>query len=177
MQIAERNPHMVNLASQGRRVHKRQSSYSNIRIHPVFTNGIFYNANVFLRGDDTPLARAINTIQNILLVRPVQGNLIIPPKCKEYTYGLNKGKCESPLSSQNNYKCGPYGVVPLSYIGTREVCLTYDGSCTTQGPDNPGLPNADYLLFISVSARTQLSFLFNVYPVFYNSPYFVSFNG
>ena len=147
---------MVNLASQGERVHKRQLSYSNIRIHPVFTN-IASTATVFTQGDNTPLSRAIDTLQSTLLVRHVQGNLIIPPMCTEYTFGLNEGKCRSPLPSQSNYRCGEFGVIPLSYIGTREVCTSSYGSCTKQGPDGPGLPNADYLLFVSASSTCEFS--------------------
>ena len=150
MQIAERNPHIVNLASQRGRFHKRESGYSNIRIHPVFTN-IASNATKFLQGDNTSLSRALDTLQSTLLVHPVQGNLIIPPKCTEYTYGTNEGKCESPLPSQDDYECGEFGIIPLSYIGTREVCTSSYGSCTTEGPDGSGLPNADYLLFVSAS--------------------------
>ena len=137
-------------------MHKRQLSYSNIRIHPIFTE-IAPSAAVFIHGDNTPLSRAIDTLKSTLLVRPVQGNLIIPPMCTAYTYGLNKGKCRSPLPSQNNYKCGNFGVIPLSYIGTREVCTSSYGSCTTQGPDSRGLPNADYLLFVSASSTCELS--------------------
>ena len=145
---------MVNLASQGQRVHRRQLSYSNIRIHPIFTN-IASSATEFIQGDNTPLSRATDTLKSTLLVRPVQGNLIISPTCTEYTYGLNEGKCRSPLPSQNNYRCGEFGVIPLSYIGTREVCTTPYGSCTTEGPDGPGLPNADYLLFVSASSTCE----------------------
>ena len=133
-------------------MHKRQLSYSNIRIHPVFTN-ITATANVFLQGDDTPLSKAIDTLQNTLLVHPVQGNLIIPPKCTEYTIGSNKGKCSSSLST--DYRCGRFGVIPVSYIGTREVCISPYGSCTTQGPDGTGLSNADYLLFVSASSTGE----------------------
>ena len=151
LQIAERNPYIVDLASQGERVHKRQLSYSNIRIHPIL---VFRRATRFLRGRNSPLSRAIDTLESLLLVHPVQGNLLIPPKCKEYTSGSNEGKCKSPLPSQSNFKCGDFGVIPLSYIGTREVCTSSNGSCTTQGPNSTGLPNADYLLFVSVNGFT-----------------------
>ena len=154
MQIAERNPYIVNLASQGGRVQKKQSDYSNIRIHPVFTN-VASTATKFLQGDNTPLSRAIDTLQSTLLVHPVQGNLTIPPMCTEYTYEINEGKCMSPLPSQDDYKCGEFGIIPLSYIGTREVCTTSYGSCTTEGPDGSGLPNADYLLFVSASETCE----------------------
>ena len=142
------------MASQGGRVQKKQSGYSNIRIHPVFTN-VASNATKFLQGDNTPLSRAIDTLQSTLLVHPVQGNLTIPPKCTEYTHGTNEGKCWSPLPSQDDYECGDFGVIPLSYIGTREVCTTSSGSCTTEGPDGSGLPNADYLLFVSASETCE----------------------
>ena len=154
MQIAERNPYIVKLTSQGESVHKRELSYTNIRIHPVLAN-IASRATVFLQGDNTPLSRAINTLQSLLLIRPVQGNLTIPPKCTEYTSGLNEGKCVSPLPPQSDYKCGRYGVIPLSYIGAREVCNSSNSSCATEGPNGPGLPNADYLLFVSVSSTCK----------------------
>ena len=134
---------------------KRQSSFSNIRIHPVFTN-ISSNATVFIQGDSSPLSRAIDTLQSTLMVHPVQGNLTIPPICTEFTYGLNEGKCIWPLPSQSDYVCGEFGVIPLSYIGTREVCGTSDGICISEGPDGPGLPNADYLLFVSATFTGKL---------------------
>ena len=150
LQIAEkRTPHVVNLASQGERVHKRQLSYSNIRIHSVLTS-IPSTATKFVEGNDSPLSKAIDTLQSLLLVHPVQGNLIIPPECAEYTNGSNEGKCISPLPSQSNFECGDFGVIPLPYIGTREVCSSNSGPCVVEGPDGPGLPNADYLLFVSV---------------------------
>jgi len=90
------------------------------------------------------------------MVHPVLGNLIIPPTCSEYTSGVNKGKCRSPLPSQSSYDCGNYGTIPLSYIGVREVWTSYyrTSSCTLQGPNGVGLPNADYLLFVSASSYT-----------------------
>ena len=146
-----KNPYIVDLASQEGKLHKRHSiaSYSNIRIHPVISNQITSSESAYLRGPNTPLSRAIETLQSVLLVHSVHGNLTIPPRCTEYTTGLNKGKCKSPLPSQSSFKCGGSSKIPLSYIGTREVCTTSDGSCTTEGPDGPGLPNADYLLFAS----------------------------
>ena len=144
----------MDLASQGKGIHKRQSSYSNIRIHPVFTN-VAFTATAFLQGNNTPLSRAIDTLESLLLVHPVQGNLLIPPTCREYVYGLNVGKCRWPLPSQRNFRCGEFGVIPRSYIGTREVCRSSNGSCTMQGPNGNGLPNADYLLFVSASSTCK----------------------
>ena len=145
----------MKLAGQGESIHKRELGYSNIRIHPVLSSNIASRANVFLQGDNSPLSRAINTLQSLLLIRPVQGNLTIPPKCLEYTSGVNEGKCVSPLPPQSDYKCGRYGVIPPSYIGTREVCNSSNSLCTIEGPDGPGLPNADYLLFVSVASTCK----------------------
>jgi len=91
------------------------------------------------------------------MVHPVQGNLRIPPECTEYTSGVNMGKCRSPLPSQSNFVCGRFGTIPLSHIGVREVCTSYNqnSSCTLQGPDGVGLPNTDYLLFVSASSSSS----------------------
>ena len=148
----------MNLASEGEGIRKRQSTFSNIRIHPIFAN-VSSAATQFLQGDDNPLSRAIDTLQSTLMVRPVQGNFTIPPMCTEYAYGSNVGKCVSPLPTQStsDYTCGEFGVIPLSYIGTREVCISSDGPCTTEGPNGPGLPNTDYLLFVSAYSTSKFS--------------------
>ena len=161
MQIAERNPYIVNLASQfhGERIHKRDLGYSNIRIHPLLTG--FGTNNPYVKGNDSALSRAIDTLQRALQVHPVQGNLTIPPICEEYINGSNEGKCMAPLPNQTNFECGDLGIVPLSYIGTREVCSSPNGSCTIEGPNGPGLPNTDYLLFVSVSHTCKLSYIAN----------------
>ena len=164
MQIVEENPYIVSLSSQGERVHKRHLIYSNMRIHPVFTN-IASTASGFIRGDNAPLSRAIDTLQSTLLVQSVQGSLTIPPMCTEYTYGLNEGKCTSPLPSQSNYKCGQFGIIQPSYIGTREVCTTSNGSCTTEGPNGFGIPNADYVLFVSASSTCEFTLFVRYYTL------------
>ena len=151
--MAERNPYVVKLTNQEESIRKRALNYANIRIHPVLTS----RANEFIQGNNSALSKAIRTLQSLLLIRPVQGNLTIPPKCKEYTSGLNEGKCVSPLPPQSDYKCGRYGVIPLAYIGTREVCNSSNSSCTMEGPNGPGLPNADYLLFVSVASTCECS--------------------
>jgi len=159
LQIAEKNPHIVDLASQNVNIEteKRQTSptYGNIRIHPELVS-VASLADPYLRGPDSLLSRSIKTLESILMVHPMQGNLRIPPDCTEYTSGVNKGKCRSPLPSQSNYDCGDFGTIPLSYIGVREVCTSsYNrSSCTVQGPNGVGLPNADYLLFVSASSST-----------------------
>ena len=95
------------------------------------------------------------------MVRPVQGNLVIPPICRgrEFVSGRNEGKCMAPLPSQDRYRCGVLGIIPTEYIGTREVCETsfsQDG-CRQEGPGGAGIPNADYLLFVSASSTSELT--------------------
>jgi len=159
----EQNPHIVDLASQNvySRTIKRQTSptYANIRIHPEFVRVV----DPYLRGPDSLLSRAIKTLESILMVHPVQGNLRIPPNCTEYTSGVNKGKCISPLPPQTGYTCGQFTTIPLSYIGVREVCTSpsLNSSCTLQGPNGDGLPNTDYLLFVSASDYCKCHFFYH----------------
>jgi len=118
------------------------------------------------------LSQAIKTLESVLMVHPVQGNFHIPPTCTEYTSGVNKGKCRSPLPTQSSYNCGNYGTIPLSYIGVREVCSSSSvrSSCTVQGPTGVGLPNTDYLLFVSASFFTSKLDLVFIIVVLYISP-------
>ena len=150
---------MVDLASQtGRKINKKQSSvdYSKIRIHVEYTN-VDSNADSYVRGPNSVLSDSIKTLESILMVHPVQGNLLIPPMCDDtWSSGSNGGKCIAPLPSQSYYECGEFGTIPLSYIGTREVCTSSSGSCTSEGPNGSGLPNADYLLFVSATSSSKL---------------------
>ena len=155
MQIAERNPHVVNLAVGGKRDNKRQAlmSYSNIRIHPVFIN-INPIAELHVRSTNSSVSASIETLEKILMVHPVQGNLVIPPICNEFTSGPNVGKCQY-LLPQNLYECGELANISEEYIGVREVCTSLDGPCSLQGPNSTGIPNADFLLFVSASSTCK----------------------
>ena len=158
LQISERHPHIVDLASQSvSKINKRQSSddYSNIRIHVEYTN-VDANVESYVQGPNSVLSDSIKTLESILMVHPVQGNLIIPPMCDNtWTSGMNQGQCKS-LPSQDDYVCGDFGIIPLSYVGTREVCSSANGSCTMEGPNGTGIPNADYLMFVSASTTCEL---------------------
>ena len=92
---------------------------------------------------------SIETLQKVLKVHSVEGNLVIPPLCDEFTSGPNVGKCQYPLPPQSNYDCGELAVISQEYIGVREVCASFDGPCSLQGPNSTGIPNADFLLFVS----------------------------
>lgn len=85
------------------------------------------------------------------MVHPIEEIFILPPNCDEYSTGSNAGKCEGPLSSSISYNCGEIGVIPEEYIGVREVCLSQDGPCDLGGPNGTGIPNTDYLLFVSAN--------------------------
>ena len=135
---------------------KRQSTsdYSNIRIHTMLVN-IDLEAESHIYGNNSTLSRAVEILESILMVHPVQGNFVVPPRCNEYTSGPNEGKCNDSLPSNNSYNCGEFGVVSEEYIGTREVCLEYDGSCYVDGPNGTGIPNTDYLLFVSAASTRK----------------------
>lgn len=157
-QIAEQDPHIVDIAGQsqsGRR--KRQTGtadYSNMRIYPMLTN-IASSAEPHVNGTDSILSRGIEILESILMVRPVEGNFVVPPMCTEYTSGPNEGKCRSPLPANNSYTCGEFGVIPEEYIGVREVC-PFNESCYLDGPNGTGIPDTDYLLFVSAFATRKL---------------------
>lgn len=106
-------------------------------------------------GNDSTLSRAIEILASVLMVHPVEGNFVVPPRCSEYTSGLNEGKCRFPLPDDNSYDCGPYGSIPNEYIGNREVCLTFNGSCYLDGSNGTGIPNTDYLLFVSAASTCK----------------------
>ena len=134
---------------------KRQSTsdYSNIRIHTMLVN-ISSGAESHIYGDTNTLSKAVEILEGILMVHPVEGNFVVPPRCNKYTSGPNEGKCGRPPTN-NSYSCGEFGVVPEEYIGTREVCLDYDGSCYVDGPNGTGIPNTDYLLFVSAASTSK----------------------
>ena len=144
---------------------KRQTSptCANIRIHPELFS-IDRKVSPYVQGRNSILSQAIKTLESVLLlVHPVQGNFRVPPNCTEYTSGVNRGKCRSPLPSQSNYVCNDFRTIPLSYIGVREVCSSSSqSSCTLQGPNGTGIPNTDYLLFVSASSRTRKLTIFLV---------------
>ena len=78
--------------------------------------------------------------------------------CSEYSFGRNEGKCRAPLPSQDSYRCGEFGIIPTEYIGTREVCETSDQiDCPQDGPGGAGIPDTDYLLFVSATSTSELT--------------------
>ena len=121
-----------------------------------YTN-IDSSADSYVRGPNSVLPDSIKTLESILMVHPVQGNLLIPPFCDQtYSSGSNEGKCVYNLPSQSDFNCGKFATIPLSYIGTREVCYGSSGSCHMEGPNGSGVPNADYLLFVSATSSCEL---------------------
>ena len=98
------------------------------------------------------LSKSIDTLQSILMVHPVDGNLTIEPRCGfVYSGGPNDGKCVPPLIPTSNYTCGEFGVISDDYIGVTEVCSSSTSPCTLEGPNGPGIPEADFLLFVSAA--------------------------
>ena len=50
-------------------------------------------ADSHMYGDNSTLSRAVAIPESILMVHPVEDNFVVPPRCVEYTSGLNEGKC------------------------------------------------------------------------------------
>ena len=123
-------------------------------MHPVFTHVDTTVESVQMHVRPT-VSASIETLERILMVHPVQGNLVIPPSCDEFTSGPNAGKCRPPLQNTYNYSCGELAVIPQEYIGVREFCSSFNGPCSLQGPNSTGIPDADFLLFVSASSTCE----------------------
>lgn len=129
---------------RGDRTQRQTVSFSPIRITPVFMEPIDGRFQDQLTNSNGPLTRVVNFLENTLGVRPIQGNLTIPPTCDEYTHGLNEGKCRVLHTVTG---CGILDV-PRRFIGTQEVCSTSSSKCSVSGPNGAGAAHTDFLLFI-----------------------------
>ena len=89
-----------------------------------------------------PFQRALRVLSNSLMVRPIRGDMTIPPTCTNITEGPNTGKCRSG-TLQNT--CGIFPVPP-ELAGVREACEGPNGDCFEQGVAGEGV-EADYILF------------------------------
>lgn len=122
----------------------------------MFTNvdSTVESVEMHVRSTNSSVSASIETLERILMVHPIQGNLVIPPACDEFfRVGPNAGKCQYLL--QNNYACGELAVISQEYIGVREVCSSFDGPCSLQGSNSTGIPDADFLLFVSASSTCE----------------------
>ena len=163
VQIAERNPYIIGAPkSQSGRM-KRQTftaNYSNIRIFPFLTNTDPEIASL-LNETNSSLSRSIEILESILMVNPAEGNFVLPPICNEYDSGINEGSCEDSLPLNVTYNCGEFGVVPNEYIGVRAVCPA-NQSCYLDGPNGTGIPDTDYLLFVSATNTCEFTLCYVV---------------
>ena len=122
-----------------------------------------YPDSSFLKNEDfahlwqnsnSPFWRAVNTLSQGLLVRPVEGNLTIPFTCDMYESGENKGLC---ISGTLKPLCSIFDV-PDYLLGTEYVCYGENGTCDREGPDVP----ADYILIAGV-VDGMLSYIYCIY--------------
>ena len=131
--------------------HEKRSTteFSPIRITPHFVEPLSSTFRTQLTSQNGVLMKVLSLLSNTLQVRPIPGSFTIPPKCDEYTYGRNVGKCRNMRTTQ----CGSY-TVPSQFVGKRELCTSSSGLCYEAGPDGAGVANTDFLLFV----RTQSKF-------------------
>ena len=132
---------------------KRQTAqeFAPIRITPYFVNQRS-SSDYNITGPNGPVMRAIELLSNTLLVRPIEGNITIPPECTEWTYGRHRGKCRY---LHTNTECGIFRV-PAQFVGTREVCSSrYSYRCYERGPDGEGASDTDFLLFVGTEYHSK----------------------
>ena len=129
------------------------AGFSPIRITPHFIEPLSSTFRSQLTNETGVLTKVLSLISQTLLVRPISGNMTIPPTCDEYTFGPNKGKCRILHSTT---QCGPY-TVPNQYLGTRQVCTSLYGSCRESGANGTGAANTDFLLFVGTQCKSRVS--------------------
>ena len=129
---------------------KRQNQqFSPIRIHPVLNPSATASPRLSQIFTDPygPFQRTLDVLSGALLVRPIQGNLTIPPTCtNSIAHGSNAGKCFTD-SVDVGTTCGSLFNVPADLAGTIEACNTTNGPCTNVGPNGPGVAETDFVLF------------------------------
>ena len=137
--------HFPKIQTKGDGLEKRfAAGFSPIRITPYFMEPLSSTFRSELTNQTGALARVLSLISRTLLVRRISGNVTIPPTCDEYTYGTNVGKCRVLHTTT---QCGPF-TVPSQFIGTRQVCSSFYGSCRESGGNGTGAANTDLLLFV-----------------------------
>ena len=96
--------------------------------------------------------RAINTMSNLLLVRPLRDNLTLTPSCREtFSSGVvNQGKC---MELNPRTECGIFTILDR-FVGATVVCETADdpSTCHEEGPRGLGL-TTDFLVFIGTNSQ------------------------
>ena len=130
------------------------AGFSPIRITPHLIEPLSSTFRSQLTNETGALMKVLSFISQTLLVRPISGNVTIPPTCDEYAFGPNEGKCRI---LHNTTQCGPY-IVPNQYLGTRQVCTSLYGSCHEQGANGTGAANTDFLLFVGTQSKSRVSF-------------------
>ena len=136
MQINTKRDHPVKRTAQ---------QFAPMRVHVVFDDSVRLNPiiNAAVSDPTGPFQQALRVLSNGLMVRPIQGNVTIPPACTNITSGPNVGKCRN--GTQRN-RCGIF-TVPDELAGTVETCDGSFGPCSDQGPGGLGV-GADFILFV-----------------------------
>lgn len=135
------------MQTSGGRTARQTVSFSPIRITPILMEPIDSRFRDQLTNTNGSLMRVVNFLENTLRVRPIQGNVTVPPTCDEYAFGPNEGKC---IVLHQTTQCGFFDI-PDQYLGTREVCPTSSSNCSVSGPHGAGAADTDFLLFVGTT--------------------------
>lgn len=153
---------------EGRTRRAPETEFSPQRIHVVFHSSLSSAGvlNSTFRARDGPFQRALQILSNGLAVRPIQGDITIPPTCTNITEGPNAGKCRNG-TLQNT--CGIF-TVPPELAGVREACEGPEGACFEHGTSGDGVA-ADYILFAG-ALNSEKERQYHMHVVLYNFCFF-----
>lgn len=133
----------------------RGQEFAPMKVHVILDNSL--ESNLLVRrvftDPEGPFQKALRVLSNGLMVRPIQGNITIPPTCtNRISFGPNSGKCQK---GRLENKCGIFNV-PKHLAGVQETCDGPFGPCSRSesSNDNSGSGSgedlgveADYVLF------------------------------
>ena len=136
MQVSTTNDRPVKRAAQ---------QFAPLRIHVVFHDSVRVDSIINAAVSDLtgPFQQALRVLSNSLMVRPIPGNITIPPRCTKILSGPNEGSC---LNGTLRNRCGIF-TVPDELAGTLKSCNGSFGPCSDQRPRGVGV-DADYILFV-----------------------------
>ena len=131
----------------------REVTNEPIRVRPVFVEDQIDRINLptYVLADNGPLYDALDVLSRALSVKRVQNNFTIQPSVSCAGIGSCSGcSCQAPTLQP--IECGTYYTITEedAILGTTGEC-TPQGACEPFGPDNGGVDDTDFVLYITAN--------------------------